>query len=104
MALPRESVEVVDDPNVLDVYVDAASARTSPWTVLIEFGRQRMPESGEMDVLPIARIRMSPHHAKATAMMLSRIMEQFEAKNGVLELRNIQLEESGSGEGAEDDG
>jgi len=87
------------EPEVLDVYVDSASARVSPWTVLVEFGQQKMPVSGESDPTPMVRIRMSPQHAKATAMMLTRIMEGYEASNGPIELRNVSLtEETPDGE------
>jgi hypothetical protein len=52
-----------------------------------------MPITGESDPELLVRIRMSPHHAKATAKMLTRIVEQYEANTGSLELRELAFEE-----------
>ena len=85
--------EALTDPEVLDFYVDSASVRTSPWTVLLEFGRHSMPAEGQSISEPLVRLRMSPQHAKATLLILTQVLEQYEANSGPISLGQIVVEQ-----------
>lgn len=49
---------------------------TMPWTVALTFALK--DTDPERTAIPQATVRMSPEHAKVTAMMLRRIIKQYE--------------------------
>ena len=60
-----------------EFYSDAIDITlTMPWTVTITYSL-RSTEEGR-DPKPISRIRMSPEHAKVTAMILRRSLKKYE--------------------------
>ena len=51
-------------------------ALTMPWTVALTFSVKDTSE--ERTPVPQAIVRMSPEHAKVTAMLLHKILKQYE--------------------------
>lgn len=77
---------------VPEFYVDSARVNVSAWSVLIEFGLHPMPFEQEMSTSdPVVRIRMSPHHAKATSALLTSIVQDYEKQNGELKLPGLTI-------------
>jgi hypothetical protein len=60
-----------------EFYADQVQIGTNPWGFIFRFGLAT-EEGGR----PIATVRMSPHHAKVMALMLKRIVRQWEEQMG----------------------
>lgn len=66
-----------------EFYSDAIEINlTMPWTVALTFGL-RSTET-ERKTSPVARIRMSPEHAKVMAMLLRRQLKNYEQDSGTV--------------------
>ena len=74
------------NPNpVPEFYADAFQVTTSPFGVNMTFSlRDPHPSPGKLDPgIEIARVRMSPEHAKIVAMMLIRQIRDYERSSGI---------------------
>jgi hypothetical protein len=60
-----------------EFYADQLQIGTNPWGFIFQFGL--VSEGGPR---PVATVRMSPHHAKVMALMLKRIVLQWEEGMG----------------------
>jgi len=66
---------------VPEFYADAVEINlTMPWTVALTFALRST--DAERKPSPVARIRMSPEHAKVTAMILRRQLKRYEKESG----------------------
>jgi len=66
---------------VPEFYSDAVEINlTMPWTVALTFSLRAT--SAERKPSPVATIRMSPEHAKVTAMLLRRQLKKYEEDSG----------------------
>ena len=70
------------DPDVPDFYVDSFSIGHSPFTVVLDYSvKQR--SGGEK---PLVRLRMSPQHAKAVAIVMRNVLKSSEVTWGRIPL------------------
>ena len=85
-------------PEVPEVYADLFWITLSPYTVIFDFGKrlaprrehterdegqQPDPQQRQMSSI-VARIRMSPEHAKVLAIILRRHLQEYERQTGVM--------------------
>lgn len=64
-------------PLPLQIYSDSVTLRVSPFTVIMDFY-----VAGETESDHLARVRMSPEHAKAVHQMLGDAIAQWEKDSG----------------------
>ncbi|MDP9373151.1 MAG: hypothetical protein M3Q65_12010 [Chloroflexota bacterium] len=64
------------DESALEIYADAARAAASLYTIALELGLGSFDEPERSHLL--VRCRMSPQHAKVTALMLMRAVLGYE--------------------------
>lgn len=62
-----------------EYYADQLQIGTTPWGFVFQFGL--VSEGGSR---PVATVRMSPHHAKVMALMLKRVVVEWEASVGAI--------------------
>ena len=60
-----------------EFYADQLQIGTNPWGFIFQFGL-----ASDGGPRPVATVRMSPHHAKVMALMLRRIVQQWETNMG----------------------
>lgn len=86
-----------------DIYSDAAFINLSTVTVMIDFGVNTFTNADKQPLIvePLLRVRMSPHHAKALAILLSQTISTYEKDHGVLSLPGLDVKISGSESGGE---
>jgi len=66
---------------VPEFYSDAVEINlTMPWTVALTFSLRST--EADRKPTPVATIRMSPEHAKVTAMLLRRQLKKYEEESG----------------------
>ena len=79
-----------------EFYIDSYNLALSPYTVILDLAVRQGPE----DVESLVRIRMSPEHAKAMAILFKRAIQDYERLTGVsialppelLKEKNIDVE------------
>jgi hypothetical protein len=73
-------------PNFVDIYVNDTYVQRTPWDVrlmlaiLTELGANQ----NEPTPLRVADVRMSLHHAKKLALLLTKQIEDYEREHGAL--------------------
>lgn len=66
---------------VPEFYSDAVEiSLTMPWTVALTFALRAT--DADRKPTPVARLRMSPEHAKVVAMLLRRQLKKYEEDSG----------------------
>lgn len=85
--------------NVSEFYANAVNVATTDWDVMMLFGTLMLPqtlpaERNNSDIRVDAVIRMSPQHAKATMLLMKKMIEDFEKRHGTI---NIPLQQKDSG-------
>ena len=70
------------DPQIPDVYCDAAQVNLSPMDAVLLLSK-RSPNIGTTaPATPVAYVRMSLEHAKVLAIILRKILKDYEEKLG----------------------
>lgn len=64
-----------------DLYSDVFAIHVNPWSAVVDFGLRAL--STEEQNVVVVRVRMSPQHAKAVALLLLRTVRKYEADQGV---------------------
>lgn len=60
-----------------EFYADQLQIGSNPWGFIFTFGL-----ASQGGPRPVATVRMSPHHAKVMALMLRRIVQEWEGNMG----------------------
>lgn len=74
------------------VYSNVASVEVSPFDILITFGTKK--DRAVKDLRPEdveCLVYMSPQHAKAITALLTKSVEEFERRNGVLSVPGLAI-------------
>lgn len=69
--MPDETSAIPDPP---EYYIDTFQVGISAYSVILDFGLRTSPE----ETRQVARIRMSPEHAKVMAILFRRAIKEFE--------------------------
>ncbi len=67
---------------VPDIYCNSAEMGITPYDLLIELQRTSPAKSGEPNVVPVGRVRMSLEHAKVFAIVLRKNLKGYEDQTG----------------------
>jgi hypothetical protein len=63
-----------------EYYADSVQIGTNPWGFILQFGLQT--EGGPR---PVSTVRMSPQHTKVMALILKRLIREWEANFGEMQ-------------------
>lgn len=68
------------------LYVNQAQLQFSVYDFTLDFGRIEDPRSAGGQFQAVARLQMSPQHAKVLALMLLKHLAAYEHQMGIIEL------------------
>jgi hypothetical protein len=71
---------VAGDVFAPEYYADQLQIGSNPWGFIFQFGL--VSEGGSR---PVATVRMSPQHAKVMALLLKRVLTDWEEKMGTMD-------------------
>lgn len=87
---------IIGERTVPETYADSLGFEASPYGVTLIFGKgQRAPAGfkGKVPTVPRFRVHMSPQHFKVSALILQRLLRQYEATAGHVNIAPGLLEE-----------
>lgn len=70
------------DDNTPDLYADGVQFGLSPFTVTLQFTVAPAGQSGVVQPIKLANVRMSIEHAKVMAILLRKQLKQYEQSMG----------------------
>jgi hypothetical protein len=75
-------------PHFIEVYANDTYVQVTPWDLRMMFSvvTDLGTDQNQLSVLRVADVRMSLHHAKRVAALLTRQIEQYEKENGPLKV------------------
>jgi hypothetical protein len=83
-----ERVSFMPASDIPDLYADAVRAAVSAYTFTLLLGARVVSydDPTEGQIRPLARVHMSPHHAKDVSIILAHLVKQYEEVAGTITL------------------
>ena len=87
-----DRTKVLKSPNFVDIYANDTYIQTSPWDVRLMFAvmSEHGPDQSVPSPIRVADVRLSLHHAKKVAQLLTEQIQNYERANGTLALPTPQ--------------
>ncbi len=86
---PKPTQRIARRPDFASYYASSTGFFSTTFDISFIFGKIEAGEDGKLFIDQFAKVTMSYQHAKAVAIILAKTIEQYEAKNGPL---NVKLE------------